>query len=254
MKTWKIYKHTNLINGKSYIGQTSAENPNQRWSSGYGYSRRNPVFYNAIKKYGWDNFSHEIIEDNIKSLEEANEREIYWIKYYHTWIKDPECNGYNTTSGGSGRSHEQSEETKQKISSTLKGRVFSKEHLEKINKTLRRKEIICIETGVVYESISEAARQTGISRENIKTAINGQRLSAGGFHWALTVDLQTQENLRSLNGKCKASKRKILCVETGESYESITSAAKIIGVNQSAISIALKRGSRVKGFHWEYLD
>lgn len=255
MKTWKIYKHTNLINGKSYIGQTSAKNPNTRWAGGSGYSRRNPVFYNAIKKYGWENFSHEILIDNIQTLEEANKLEIELIAKYHTWIRDPECNGYNTTTGGSGRSHEQSEETKQKISDSLKGRVFSEEHLAKINKTLKRKPIICIETGLIYESISEAARQTGIRRENIKTAINGKRLSAGGYHWAKVDDLETQKDLVELNGKCKAAKRKVICVETGEVYESITAAARWLQVNQSAISGVLSgRQKTVKGLHWKYKD
>ena len=45
---------------------------------------RNAFFYNEIKKYGWENFDHQIIEDNIYSIEKANEREIYWINYYHT--------------------------------------------------------------------------------------------------------------------------------------------------------------------------
>ena len=80
MKTWKIYKHTNLINGKSYIGQTAQEDLNKRWADGHGYyakrkNKNNTIFYYAILKYGWENFKHEIIEDGIKTLEEANERE-----------------------------------------------------------------------------------------------------------------------------------------------------------------------------------
>lgn len=46
------------------------------------------------------NFSHEIIEDNILTLGEANKREQYWISFYHTWINDPQCRGYNLTIGG----------------------------------------------------------------------------------------------------------------------------------------------------------
>ena len=62
---WVIYKHTNLINGKIYIGQT-CQNPEDRWDYGCGYKKHNLHFYNAIKKYGWkEGFSHEIIEKNI---------------------------------------------------------------------------------------------------------------------------------------------------------------------------------------------
>ncbi len=255
MRVWKIYKHTNLINGKSYIGQTSESNPNNRWNNGLGYSRRHPIFYNAIKKYGWDNFSHEILVDNITTLEEANKLEAAFIAKYHTYIADPNCWGYNATPGGSGRSHKQSEETKQKISNSLKGRVFTEAHLAKISKTLKRKEILCIETGVVYESIAEAARQTGISRNNLESAVNKLRGSAGGYHWAETNKTDYIQELKQLAGKCKAAKRKVLCVETGIVYESITAAAKAVNCNQSAVSGALSgRLKVVKGYHWKYFE
>ena len=255
MKTWKIYKHTNLINGKSYIGQTCAANPKVRWAGGSGYSRRNPVFYNAIKKYGWENFNHEILVDGITTLEEANRLEIELIAKYHTYIKDPKCWGYNTTPGGSGRPHSQSKETKQKISNSLKGRTFTEEHKEKISKTLKRKRIICVETNVVYESISEAARQTGIRRENLKSAVNNLRGSAGGYHWAEVADIGRIQELKNLNGKHKAAKRKVLCVESGVIYDSITAAAIAAGCTQSAISAALSgRIQVVKGYHWKCID
>lgn len=104
-KKWIIYKHTLAAEcehkGWSYIGQTSQINPNNRWKSGNGYNEdHNTVFYRAIQKYGWENFIHEILEDNISSIELANEREKYWVAYYHTYIGDPECCGYNMTPGG----------------------------------------------------------------------------------------------------------------------------------------------------------
>lgn len=80
---WIIYKHTNKINGKSYIGQTLLETK-ERWrSNGCGY-KQSSVFYSAIQKYGWDNFTHEILVDNIATIEEANKLEKYYIQYYHT--------------------------------------------------------------------------------------------------------------------------------------------------------------------------
>lgn len=100
-KTWIIYKHICKVNGKYYIGLTSQKDLNQRWKNGNGY-KNNPLFYNAIKKYGWDAFNHEVIENNISTLKEANERERYWISHYHSWKYDPECNGYNITPGGDG--------------------------------------------------------------------------------------------------------------------------------------------------------
>lgn len=55
-----------------------------------------------MKYYGIENFSFEIIEEC--PPQELNNREIYWISYYHTWVLDPQCNGYNLTNGGEGSS------------------------------------------------------------------------------------------------------------------------------------------------------
>ena len=68
--------------------------PQVRWQNGAGYNQ-DTKFGKAIKKYGWDNFTHEIIETNIQTLEDAKEREIYWIDYFDSYK-----NGYNSTIGG----------------------------------------------------------------------------------------------------------------------------------------------------------
>lgn len=104
-KKWLIYKHTLAIDcphkGWSYIGQTSMTDPNERWKNGAGYrADHGLVFYRAVQKNTWDAFTHEILEEGITSQEFANEREKYWIAYYHTYIGDPECRGYNMTPGG----------------------------------------------------------------------------------------------------------------------------------------------------------
>lgn len=56
-----IYMHTNKINNKKYIGQIK-QNPERRWREGGKGYVDSPKFWNAIQKYGWDNFEHEIIE------------------------------------------------------------------------------------------------------------------------------------------------------------------------------------------------
>jgi len=69
-----IYKTTNLINNKFYIGQDSHENPL--------YLGSGTLLKRAIKKYGVANFKKEIIEDNINSYDILNEQETYWIAFY----------------------------------------------------------------------------------------------------------------------------------------------------------------------------
>jgi hypothetical protein len=78
-----IYCHTNKINNKKYIGLT-CQTPKDRWDSGHGY-RSNRYFWSAIKKYGWHNFSHEILFDGL-SQEEAKLKEIELISNYSTHV------------------------------------------------------------------------------------------------------------------------------------------------------------------------
>ena len=99
---WTIYKITNLINGKAYIGQT-CQKVETRWAEHKrGKTSTNSPLKRAIEKYGWDNFSKEVI-DTADTLEEALEKEIYWIEYYKTCVlvygKEA---GYNLSRGGEG--------------------------------------------------------------------------------------------------------------------------------------------------------
>lgn len=93
-KKYIVYKHRNKINNKVYIGIT-AQKPNKRWQNGYGY-KDNQHFYRAIQKYGWDNFEHEILYENLEE-NEALEKEMELIQFY----KSNNCDyGYNKDNGG----------------------------------------------------------------------------------------------------------------------------------------------------------
>ena len=91
-----IYKITNTINGKSYIGQT-IQNVKERFyqhcATKCSKAVSNMAIHRAIKKYGKSNFTVEVIEE-IDSTN-LNDRERYWIKYYNSYN-----NGYNSTKGG----------------------------------------------------------------------------------------------------------------------------------------------------------
>lgn len=116
---WKLYIHTNKINGKKYIGITGRKNVNDRWQNGKGYEKQ--IFGKAIKKYGWDGFTHEVIahgsEEEIKKMEEE------LIKKYRT--QDRRF-GYNVKSGGDGGklSEDCRKELKKKLRTALGKRVY----------------------------------------------------------------------------------------------------------------------------------
>ena len=89
-----VYKITNLINQKCYIGITN--NLNKRWES-HKKCKDNKPLYLAFKKYGIINFEFSIIEENVSTVEELGEKERYYIKLYKSHISQ---HGYNITWGG----------------------------------------------------------------------------------------------------------------------------------------------------------
>ena len=115
-----VYVHTSP-NNKKYIGITSMNPPERRWKNGAGYSH-NLYFSNAIKKYGWDNFKHEIVALNLDE-KSAMEMECSLIQEYNTMNQDY---GYNQTSGGE-VGKEYSEELCQRLSEIIIERMNSPE-------------------------------------------------------------------------------------------------------------------------------
>lgn len=105
-----IYKITNLINGKCYIGKSLDVEKRLKEHRELSPKSR-PYLINAIKKYGIQNFLFEILEES--TIEKYGEREEYWIKYYNSLSP----NGYNLTTGNEKKcGWHHNEETKKKIS------------------------------------------------------------------------------------------------------------------------------------------
>jgi group I intron endonuclease len=91
-----IYKATNKINGKIYIGQTIKSLHDRSLEHKSDAKRNNYCFPNAIAKYGFENFSWETIE-SCSSQEQLDEKEVFWIKELKSQDKNI---GYNIASGG----------------------------------------------------------------------------------------------------------------------------------------------------------
>lgn len=118
-----VYMHTNKINGKKYVGQTS-QKPEKRWNDGKGYKNCS-YFYKAIKKYGWDGFYHEIIASNL-TKDEADNFENLLIEKLDLLNPDK---GYNLKDGGS--NGVPSEISRINISNAAKKRCENEEYIKK---------------------------------------------------------------------------------------------------------------------------
>jgi group I intron endonuclease len=124
-----IYCYHCLSTGKKYIGKTLYENKRKKdhvYNVNSGVSNK---FYNAVRKYGWNNFIYGIIE--MPNSDILDDIEKYYINYHDTMK-----NGYNMTLGGDGKSGwKASEKTKEKMKSKAIGRLLSEETKNKISES-----------------------------------------------------------------------------------------------------------------------
>lgn len=213
-----VYQHKNKINSKIYIGITSRV-PEKRWGRNGSNYKTSPYFYNAIQKYGWDNFEHNILYTNL-TKEQACQKEQELIQYFHSMDRNF---GYNSTSGGemfimnsetknkisnklkgntNGLGHPCSEEKKRKISKAQKGRKLTEEHKQKLSEAAKqrhtpcseqkrkilsqnypnKKPVYCLELNTVFESVQECSRKLGIPATNISKLCNGRGKTLKGYH------------------------------------------------------------------------
>ncbi len=268
-----IYKTTNLINGKIYIGQRKGNIEKSK-----GYYGSGIIFKKAIKKYGKNSFIKEIL-CTCKDLDESNKKEIYFIKYY----KDQNYSLYNIENGGNCKGKFSKEqlikmsdnhtgeksffygrrgrealnygkkvpmEIRKKISESNKGEkayLFSKKgELNHISKPVYQ---IDIKSNIIlkkWSSSAEVKRKLKIG--HVDEVCNGKRKTAGGFFWK-----HVEEN------EIKTVTKKIMQIDmkTNEIIKiwgSSTIAAPYINISQSNISaVCNKRQKTAGGFKWEYV-
>lgn len=174
-----IYKITNVLNGKMYIGKTSST-IQARWKEhrqdAARRSKEHRPLYSAIKKYGADNFIIEQLEE-VPNDEIAREREIFWIEYYGSFK-----NGYNATKGGDGRQYADYDLI-----------------LALFNEGKTGKEI-CQITGYAHETVTLALEQKGISAAERKARGNTQSKTV------LMLDKNTLKILKSFSSLKEAER------------------------------------------------
>ena len=230
MGNWTVYKHTNKINGKSYIGITSRK-PEDRWgTNGYKYQSQKSkylCFSKAIQKYGWDNFTHEILFTGL-TKEDACKKEKELISFYNS--KAPF--GYNLTDGGEGTSgYEVSEEFKQRRS----------ELVANGNNPKARKVIY---GDKIFETIDECASFLNVGRNKIVRWITGLTIIPE-IHLKNNLRFADEPpNYKTSRKSNSYAKRKVLF--DGKVYDSIKECAKEIGVSPNVLNSWLKGEKGIK--------
>ena len=189
---WKskkvIYCYTNKINGKKYIGQINGEKATL-YKRHKNHMCSDLIIDKALMKYGIDNFSLEIIHFG-ETLDELNYFESFYIKYYNTLSVDNL--GYNISDGGSngnnfaGKTEKEMKEIGEKIRLKNKNYVPTEETKEKISKTMKERysenhwmkgKKLSDETKRKLSEKSKGRVQSEESKQKISNANKGRKLT-----------------------------------------------------------------------------
>lgn len=205
--TYSVYIHINKKNNKKYVGLTSRK-PEQRWNNGNGY-RQNAHFWSAIKKYGWDNFEHEVIASRL-TKQEAENFEKLLIKQLGCYKTEF---GYNNDMGGNAADkvseqtrlkqslsyigNTSSDRQKQVASEMLRKRWENEEYREKFIKSIKERwqdeefrarvfegrkgvrydhrnvPVVC--DGVEYRNVLDFSKANGLNRYTVNNWLNGNQ-------------------------------------------------------------------------------
>lgn len=218
-KKFTLYKHTNKINGKVYIGIT-CQSPIKRWGlNGSGYKTQ-MFFRRAIEKYGWDNFTHEILYSGLDN-EDAVILEAELIAYYKSLrLSYNMSDGYDDTPDtsipidvynlkhkflGSFKSIQEASDTLGVSPSGLNGSLHTYNGMfhykgyvvvnkgtspdwrkweDRKRKTTKVKQFDKEGNLIAcFDSINEAARLTKAHKGSLSNCLNGRQLTAGGYIW-----------------------------------------------------------------------
>ena len=222
-KKYCVYKLTSP-EGKIYIGMSS--NIKRRWDSYKNYKNSSRL-YEAILKFKWENIQKEVLVTGL-TKEEASKQEDLYIKLFNTM--DPNI-GYNCQAGGA--------------------RDYHRQLSEKLL-LVKRKQIINLQTLEIFKSVKECAENYSCSSGLISLICQGKAKRRDDLPLAFLTDFENHsipEFIPKTNGK------PVICVETGDKYPSVISAANACGVYHTAISHACTGASHTcGGYHWKFVE
>lgn len=231
---WCVYKHTNKVNGKIYIGITS-KTPTTRWESGHGY-RHNKHFTSASKKYGWDNFEHEILSSGL-TREEASKMEKDLIAKYKSTDRRF---GYNKELGGFEKKGV-SDETRKYMSERWLGANnpnYKKKWTEE-----ERKHLSELNSGKNHPKWG--THHSEETRKKISLRLKGENNHMFG----------KKQSPEFIEKRVRKMRKPVRCIETGVVYGSIREAEENTGIPNCAISqVCNGKQSHARGYHWEFVS
>lgn len=269
MNNWKVYCYTSP-SGKKYVGVTGRSLDDRAGKEGRCYITEGYTFGKAIKKYGWENFTREILEDNL------TEKDAKFLESYYIELFDSYKNGYNETRGGDGNQKADYEliiqlwnegkniqEIKNQTgygkralkaafdAANINGidrikRQAGQYHITKIYQYNLEGVYLC-----EYNSISEAEKENNISHANIVACLKGRRNTAGGYRWSY----DKKDNLGELVKKQGFHKQLYQYSLKGElinKYMSVAEASRQTGYQKEYLAIKAKKKEKAYGYIWSY--
>ena len=277
-----IYKITNLITNKSYIGETN-RTIEIRWKQHKQRAidlNNTEYLYNSIRKHGIENFTIEKLEEC--SPEERFERETYYIMLFNTLAP----NGYNLILSQNGCTNDMINamlelwkqgasivkiSTILHISSKTVGQCLKSNGVSQEEIFARRAKNVGIyssKTVIRYSlegeyigewtSASEAGRQLNMNNSSISKSCNGDILSYNGYIWQYKYsdDIENRILLIKAKKKTGVNKKSISCFDLQHNliqvYESASAAGRALNVAHSGIAYAARNHTQAYNFYWEY--
>lgn len=282
-----IYCYTSP-SGKKYIGQTVQKIESRAKKTGVGYKNCS-VFYRAIQKYGFENFTVEILEE--APIDLLDEKEIEWIEFLQT--RTP--NGYNISKGGMGHSkkvYQYDAKTGQLLASfpslTEAARVNKINTIQYISDCLNKRaktahgfiwdfeEKDRVDPQSYYpndkkptfaynldgtffkrfDSITEAAKEVQANRDDIKKVIRGELKYSKGYIWTNEYFESVAPVITGKNGSKPVVQRDLQTNEIIKIFSSQSEAARALGLSRptSISKCCIGKQKSAAGYRWEFYE
>lgn len=227
-----VYKYTSPSN-KQYIGITSNIKQRQKQHKSAATKGCNYHFARAIRKYGYENFNFEVLDEA-----DVFELAVNLEKYYIRTLKTKSPNGYNITDGGEGTQGViRSEHQRQEHSKFMKGRISPRKGVT-VSVETRRKQSLAKK--------GKPSHRKGLKLEitpELHEKLSKAHMGCKAWNKGLNFTSEHLQNLKEARMyQCKAVK----CLETGRIYETAREAAKLTGISRGAIYKNIKSNGKYK--------